>query len=128
MDEIDLSGMIFYGTHGVNQEETELGQRFGVDLAIWLDLRKASITDDLNDTVSYSALYKLVRAEVEGQPSRLLEHLAWRIARLALAHDSRIERVKVRVSKLSPPLKGSATGEVAVSLARSRADLSGSLT
>jgi dihydroneopterin aldolase len=122
MDEIDLSGMTFFGTHGVNREETELGQRFGVDLSVWLDLRKASTTDDLNDTVSYSALYKLVRAEVEGQPSRLLENLAWRIARVALAHDSRIDSVKVRVSKLSPPLRGSTTGKVAVCLLRSRAD------
>jgi len=128
MDEIALSGMTFFGTHGVNPEETELGQRFGVDLSIWLDLRKAATSDDINDTVSYASLYKVVRAEVEGQPSKLLENLAWRVARAALAYDSRIEHVKVRVSKLSPPLKGSTTGEVAVCLTRSRADFSGSLT
>jgi dihydroneopterin aldolase len=128
MDEIALSGLTFFGTHGVNQEETELGQRFGVELSIWLDLRKASTTDDIQDTVSYSALYRLIRDEVEGRPSRLLEHLAGRIARVALAYDPRIERVRVRVSKLSPPLKGSTTGEVAVCLTRLRADSSISQT
>ena len=31
MDEITLGGLLFFGTHGVNPEETALGQRFGVD-------------------------------------------------------------------------------------------------
>jgi dihydroneopterin aldolase len=120
MDEIVLSGMTFFGRHGVNAEETELGQRFGVDLSINLDLTKASETDDLQDTVSYAAIYKLIRQEVEGEPSRLLENLAGRIARLTLAFDPRIQRVHVKVIKLNPPLKGSTTGQVSVSLTRSR--------
>src|SRR5437016_883238 len=111
MDEIMLKGLVFFGTHGANPEETELGQRFGVDLAIRLDLSRAAATDDLADTVSYSAIYKLVRAEMEGEPSNLLEHLAGRLLSKVLAHDSRILEADVTVSKLQPPLKGSTAGE-----------------
>src|SRR3954465_11859111 len=106
MDEIRLSGMTFFGTHGVNPEETLLGQRFGVDLSLWLDLSTAAATDDLNDTVSYSALFKLVRNEMEGEPSKLLEHLASRLINVVLQSDARIARVRVTVTKLNPPLKG----------------------
>ncbi|MEO8288357.1 MAG: dihydroneopterin aldolase [Chloroflexota bacterium] len=121
MDEIALAGLTFFGTHGANPEETELGQRFGLDFSLWLDLSVAAKSDTLDDTVSYSAIYKLVRREMEGTPSKLLEHLAGRITSVLLAHDTRIQRVKVRVTKLSPPLKGMTTGEVAVILDRTRA-------
>jgi dihydroneopterin aldolase len=122
MDEIALTGMTFFGRHGVNPEETELGQRFGIDLSIKLDLAKASETDEMDDTVSYATIFKLVRQEVEGEPSRLLEHLAGRVVRSTLALDPRIEEVYVRVIKLNPPLKGSTTGQVSVSLIRRRGD------
>src|SRR5438270_12443456 len=107
MDEISLKGLVFFGKHGVNPEETELGQRFGVDLTIRLDLSAAARTDRLTDTVSYSTLYKLVRAEMEGEPSKLLEHLAGRLLGKVLEYDDRIVEAEVRVSKLNPPLKDS---------------------
>lgn len=120
--EVRLSGLVFFGRHGANPEETVLGQRFGVNLSYWLDLSRAATTDQLDDTVSYAAIYKLVRAEVEGEgePSKLLEHLAGRILERVLAHDERIARARVEVSKPSPPLKGSTTGEVSVVLERGR--------
>ena len=118
MDEIALTGLTFFGTHGVNHEETALGQRFGVDVWLWLDLSNAAASDSLADTVSYAAIFKLVRKEVEGTPSRLLEHLAGRLLDAVLNHDLRIRRARVRVTKLNPPLKGSVTGQVSVVMER----------
>jgi dihydroneopterin aldolase len=122
MDEIALTGMTFFGRHGVNPEETVLGQRFGLDLSLWLDLSAAAKSDQLADTVSYSAVYKLVRQAIEGEPSKLLEHIAGQLVQAVLAHDPRIERVRVKISKISPPLKGSTTGEVSVTVIRSRSE------
>ncbi|HEX8599984.1 MAG TPA: dihydroneopterin aldolase [Chloroflexia bacterium] len=118
--EIRLSNMVFFGTHGANPEETALGQRFAVNLSLWLDMSAASRSDRLEDTVSYSAIYKLVRAEVEGEPSKLLEHLAGRLLDRVLQFDARITRARVEVGKPSPPLKGSTTAEVSVVLERER--------
>lgn len=115
-----MTNMVFFGTHGVNDEETKLGQRFRVELSVWLDLSRAANTDNVENTVSYAGLYKLVRAEVEGTPSKLLEHLAGRILDAVLLHDSRIVRARVEVGKPSPPLKGSTSVEVAVVIERSR--------
>ena len=117
-DHITLQGLIFFGRHGANPEETALGQRFGLDLTVWLDLSTAAQSDTLDDTVSYSALYKLARAEMEGEPSQLLEHLAARILRVVLSHDTRIREGEVTVTKINPPLKGSTTGDVSVTLRR----------
>lgn len=118
MDEIVLNGLTFFGTHGVNPEETELGQRFGVDVSLWVDMSDAMSSDKLEDTVSYSAIYKLIRKEVEGKPSKLLEHLAGRLVENILTHDHRIHKVRVRVTKLNPPLRGSITGQVGVVMER----------
>ena len=120
LGEIRLTNMVFFGTHGANPEETALGQRFAVNLSFWLDISAAARTDRLEDTVSYSAIYKLVRAEVEGEPSKLLEHLAGRILDRVLQFDARIAGARVEVGKLSPPLKGSTTAEVSVVLERQR--------
>jgi dihydroneopterin aldolase len=120
VDEIRLEGLVFFGYHGVNPEETSLGQRFQVDLSVWLDLTRATRSDDLADTVSYAALYKLAKAEVEGQPSKLIEHLAGRILDKILQVDTRINKARVVVTKLNPPLKGSSQGSAAVVLERSR--------
>ena len=120
MDEIRLEGLTFFGTNGVNPEETSLGQRFGVDGRFALDLTNAATSDKIEDTVSYAAIYKLVRSEVEGAPSQLLEHLAGRIITVVLSHDPRIQKATVTVTKLSPPLRGSATGSVSVTLVRAR--------
>jgi dihydroneopterin aldolase len=120
MDEIRLTGLTFYGFHGANSEETTLGQRFVVDASLWLDLTLAAESDDLADTVSYSTAYKLIRREVEGNPSKLLEHLAGRIAGTLLTLDERIDRVRVCVTKPAPPLKGNVTGEAGVCIERSR--------
>ncbi len=119
-DRIELRDLVFFGTHGVNPEETALGQRFGVDITLWLDLSLPAQTDDLQQTVSYATIYKLIRKEVEGVPSKLLEHLAARILRQVLLESDRIAQAEVRLSKISPPLKGSSTGEVAVTLLRRR--------
>ena len=57
MDKIILSGMVFYGFHGMSEAEQELGQRFDVDLVVRLDLSKAGASDMLEDTISYTHLY-----------------------------------------------------------------------
>lgn len=66
-DEVFLEGLQFYAYHGVNPEERALGQRFLVDVALATDLRAAGRGDDLARTIDYSAVYKRVRAIVEGR-------------------------------------------------------------
>jgi dihydroneopterin aldolase len=117
-DEIVLEGMRFYGYHGVNPEERALGQRFTVDVALAIDLRRAGQSDDLADTVSYSDVYKEVRRIVEGQPRNLIEAVAEEIATTILAHHLPVARVTVTVRKPEAPLKGAILDFAAVRVTR----------
>lgn len=48
---------MFHGYHGVLIEERKLGQKFIVDMDVFLDLKKAGLTDNLEHTVSYASIY-----------------------------------------------------------------------
>ena len=120
-DRIILTGLQFYGFHGVNSEERSLGQPFVVDLEAELDLSVPAASDRLDDTVSYTELYRAVKAVMEGEPRNLLEAAAGAIASKLLEQHPRLDAVRVRVQKPRPPIKGSATGAAAVEIYRSRA-------
>ena len=121
-DEILLEGMRFYAYHGVNPEERALGQRFTVDVTLAADLRRAGRSDDLGDTVSYSAVYKLVRGIVEGEPRQLIEAVAEEIAAEILTNFPPVQRVSVTVRKPEVPMKGSMLDAAGVRITRSRTD------
>ncbi len=107
MDKIFLSGMEFYGYHGVFAAENQLGQRFRVDLECSLDLSLAGESDELEDTISYADLYQLIRMIMEQESHvKLLERLAHRIFTAIFAQFSQIEEVMVRVIKPDPPIPG----------------------
>ena len=120
-DEILLEGMRFYAYHGVNPEERALGQRFAIDVGMAVDLRQAGRSDNLADTVSYSAVYKVVRRIVEGEPRQLIEAVAEVIAEAILREFPRVERITVTVRKPEVPMKGSMLDAAAVRISRDRA-------
>ena len=118
-DKIILEGMVFYGFHGASIAEQEVGQRFVVDLEVHRDLRKPGISDDLADTVSYSALFKLAKGVLEGPRRKLLENVAETIAQRAL-DDYAVDAVRVKVMKPEVPIKGSILAHAAVEILRER--------
>ncbi len=104
-DCIRIINMTFYGHHGVEESERELGGRFAVDVELYLDLEPAGSTDDLTKTVDYKAVYKLVR-EMEGARNyQLVEALAHDVAESIIAQFA-VDEVVVRVRKQSVPLGG----------------------
>jgi len=111
--------MRFYGFHGVNPEERVLGQEYLVDLAVELDLRRAGASDRLEDTISYSHIYRAVRDVMEGEPRNLLEAAAQSIADRVLSEFS-VDSVSVRVNKPRPPIRGSVIENATVEIFRSR--------
>jgi dihydroneopterin aldolase len=117
-DVIRLTGLTVHGYHGVFPEERENGQPFVVDLEVRTDVRAASASDDLADTIDYGALAQSVADVVAGEPRDLIETVAERIAEVVL-RDERIETVKVTLHKPSAPIPLTFT-DVAVELERSR--------
>ena len=102
MDILRLKNMRFYGYHGVLPEEKRLGQWFEVDLEVRTDLQKAGLSDQLEDTLDYSGLLKLVQKVVTGENVNLIETLAERIAQ-KIAEGFSARELTVRVRKPNPP-------------------------
>ena len=118
-DAVFLEGLQFYAYHGVNPEERAQGQRFLVDVALTVDLRAAGRADDLARTINYSAVYKRVRAIVEGPPRQLIEAVAEEIA-VALLAEFPATAVTVTVRKPEVALKGAFLGAAGVRVSRTR--------
>ncbi len=105
MSVIQIEKMEFYAYHGHFREEQIVGNRFLVDLWIETDMSKPAATDDLNDAVNYQVAYKLIRKEME-KKSNLLENIAKRILDTLFESLEGIEKVRVKISKMNPPVGG----------------------
>ena len=116
MSVIQIEKMEFYAYHGHFREEQIVGNRFLVDLWIETDMSKPAATDDLNDAVNYQVAYKLIRKEME-KKSNLLEHIAKRILDTLFESLEGIEKVRIKISKMNPPVGGK-MDSVSVSLGR----------
>lgn len=97
--------MEFYGHHGCLESERRDGNWFRVDFAYDYDMRKAIKSDDLQCAIDYSAIYELIKGEME-EPANLLEHLAGRILNLIVDRFPRIDCAEITITKYNPPLDG----------------------
>jgi len=105
-DAIMLKGMVFYGHHGISEAERRDAQKFLVDVTVTYPLQAAARADDLSLTIDYGGLYDMVKSVILGPSVNLLETLAENIAGKALKHYSGAQKVRVRVKKTQPPIKG----------------------
>jgi dihydroneopterin aldolase len=121
MDAIHLTGIRAYGYTGALPEENTLGQWFEANITLYLDLTKASQSDRLADTHDYRTVITRTQQIIREQPFALIERLAGAIAATALQSDSRLQRVTVRLTKLTPPIPDF-SGQVAVEISRDKAD------
>ena len=100
---IVLKDLRFRARHGVGAQETLVGNEFTLDLRLRTDLARAVETDDVNDTLSYADVFEAVKDEMS-RPSRLLEHVAGRIAR-RLFHDfPALDEIGLKLMKRNPPM------------------------
>jgi len=105
MGMIEIEGMEFYAYHGHFAAEQVVGNRFIVDLSLVTDCSKAAMSDRLTDALDYQKVYTIVKEEMAIK-SHLLEHVAGRIMRRFNEEYSTIEKIKIKISKLNPPMGG----------------------
>lgn len=103
---VRLVNAVFYGHHGVMQEEHRIGGRYEVDVSVELDFEDAALHDDLTRTVDYEKVYEFVRKLVTENNFYLIEKLSYRIAQRVLEEYPDVEGVEVTVRKPNPPVGG----------------------
>ncbi len=119
MDKITIKNLKIFAYHGVNPEEKENGQNFFIDLDYYLNLERACCTDDLNDTISYAKVVKVINRVFTAESFDLIEKAAQTVADAVLDEFEVIQRVDITLKKPEAPVKADFE-YMAVSISRSR--------
>ncbi|HEY3379104.1 MAG TPA: dihydroneopterin aldolase [Armatimonadota bacterium] len=98
MDRILIKDLLTRCVIGVNEGERRNKQDVLINIALQVDLRTPGRTDQLDDTVNYSALKKRILAMVDNSSFYLVEALAEHIAELCL-EEPLVAQVQVTVEK-----------------------------
>lgn len=119
MDRIIIRELELYAYHGVHEEEKIQGQRFVFDIACCLDLSVPCKTDDVNDTVSYSEIIKVVREAFTAEKYDLIEKAAMSVIDAIFSAFPEIDECEVLLKKPDAPIKADFS-YVAVEIRRKR--------
>lgn len=112
---IEITGLRFYGRHGVAPQERSVGNEFIFDIYLKYPFTKAAETDTLAHTLNYADIVAAAR-EVNSEPSLLLENLAWRLMKKLTSLYPAITSGSIKVAKLIPPIAGCRADSVGVKI------------
>jgi len=102
--QIVLNGIKLYAYHGVLPQERKTGSDYTLNLLLTAPLDKALSDDDINSTIDYAAVHRIVEREMK-VPSRLIEYAAGRIIRAVKENFPQITEIELSLSKLTPPME-----------------------
>jgi dihydroneopterin aldolase len=111
---IEINGIKLYAFHGCLPEEEKIGGNYVVDVMLNTNFSSAALSDNLNETVDYVDVNRIVGEEMAVR-SKLIEHVGQRIINRLKQELPSIETVQVKVTKLSPPINGD-VDSVAISI------------
>ncbi|MCI9608328.1 MAG: dihydroneopterin aldolase [Muribaculaceae bacterium] len=99
---ISIDRLQLYAHHGVAEQERVVGNTFEVSLSVQYPAAGACSDDNLDGTLNYATAIDVIKREM-AVPSRLLEHVAARIASSITSQFPQITNGSVTVTKLVPP-------------------------
>ena len=115
---IFVNDIQLHAYHGVMPQEQLTGNDYLVSVSAQYPIYKAITTDDVQHTLNYAMVYDIVKEEM-GISSKLVEHVAGRIAQHLMKQFADISAVQVRITKLNPPMGAQCAGAgVEVEMAR----------
>jgi dihydroneopterin aldolase len=103
--QIEVNGIQLYAFHGCLEEEGRIGGHYIVDVSLTTDFTSAALSDNLTQTVDYVDINRIVSEEMAIR-SKLIEHVGQRISRRIYQELKAIEKLKVKITKLCPPING----------------------
>ena len=104
-----IKNIRLHAHHGVMEQERRVGGDFLVTVEVEANIKKAFHSDNVEDTINYATIYKIVTKEM-GTPSDLLEHVADRIAENILQEFDMASEVMVEITKINPPMGAQCEG------------------
>ncbi len=119
MDKIIIKDLKIFAFHGVHDEEKSNGQQFILDIVVWLDLKKPGVTDNVNDTVSYSEIIRKVSDVFTAQKYDLIEKAAAVVMDAVFCEFPSVAECEILLKKPDAPIKADFS-YVAVEIRRKR--------
>jgi dihydroneopterin aldolase len=105
MIKVALNDIRIFAYHGFYPEEQILGNNFLLDIAVEFDPTDRDLADNLERTVNYEILYKIVQQEMKKTRS-LLETVAQSITDEILKTYPFVFHICTKIKKLNPPMPG----------------------
>lgn len=118
MDQVFINDLTARGIIGINDWEREKPQDILINITLFVDLRPAGQSDNLEDSIDYRTIARKAQNRAETAQFFTVEALATDLARICL-EDARINKVRVRVEK---PGAVRFTRSVGVEIERGRDD------
>lgn len=101
---IEVNRLSVYAYHGVDPQERLVGNDYEVSVSVDYPCQKAMVDDSLDDTINYAEMMDVIVSEM-ARPSKLLEHVCYRIQQVLMQRYPAIQGGMVTVRKLHPPVK-----------------------
>lgn len=106
---IFINDIILHAQHGVLPQEQLTGNDYKVSVNLDYDISKAINTDNVADTINYAEVYEVIKEEMI-TPSKLIEHVAGRIAQRLLTQYPSVAAITLSITKLNPPMGAQCQG------------------
>ncbi|MCD8330143.1 MAG: dihydroneopterin aldolase, partial [Lachnospiraceae bacterium] len=104
MDQIKICGLEVFARHGVYPEENALGQKFVINADLFLDTRRAGLTDDLEASVNYGEVSQFIQKFMQEHTYHLIEAAAEQLVRALLLTWPAVKQVKLELQKPWAPV------------------------
>ena len=119
LGQIFIEDMEIFAFHGHYDEEKFAGNRFTASIYLWTDTSKAEKSDNLDDALNYQVVYAIISDIMKNTKSNLVENLASNILNAIFQRFPQLQKAKIRISKLNPPMGGK-IGKVGVEIEKER--------
>lgn len=104
MDKIKITGLKVFAHHGVFPEETKNGQDFYVNVTLYLDCKKAGLSDNLDESVNYGEVCHFITKFLTEHTYLLIESVAEQTTKALLLEYPLIEKVDFELCKPHAPI------------------------
>ena len=104
MGTIYIRDLRVHARHGVLEQEQRVGNDYILNISVDYPMEAACLSDDVAETLNYADIAAIALREMR-VASRLLEHVAHRIATAILRADPKTHSVTVDIEKVAPPMK-----------------------
>lgn len=104
MDKISIKNLEVFANHGVFTEETQLGQKFLINITLYTDTRPAGKSDELLQSIHYGEVSHFAVRFLKENTYKLIESAAEHLAEAILLNFPLAHQVTIEIKKPWAPI------------------------